>query len=172
MHCNRVCNVRLYKYYCVSDHPDMNNKTHPSSDPALPVGLLRRLGALFYDALLTLAVLLLATALAVAVTQNNVDPSGLWFRLYLVGVVFVFYGWFWTHGGQTLGMRAWKIRLERLDGTAIGWGQALARFLAGVLTAGVGHLWLLFDGEGRSLYDRITATRMIRVAPKYVPPMQ
>jgi uncharacterized RDD family membrane protein YckC len=151
--------------------PALASKPVTDSDNQQPyAGLLRRLGALLYDSLLLLALLFLATALALAVTRGELHGSDLWFRLYLLLVMFVFFGWFWTHGGQTLGMRAWKIRLERPDGSAVGWGQAAVRFLTGLVTLGLGHLWLLFDPQHRSLYDLITNTRMVRVQAKYVPP--
>lgn len=71
-----------------------------------PPGLSRRLGALFYDSLLVLAVLFLATALLLTLRGGEAFPAGaLGLKVYLFGVVFVFFGWFWTRDGQTLGMR-------------------------------------------------------------------
>ncbi|OGI41569.1 MAG: hypothetical protein A2150_00620 [Candidatus Muproteobacteria bacterium RBG_16_64_11] len=40
---------------------------------------------------------------------------------------FLFYGWFWTRGGQTLGMRAWRLRLTRADGGPVTWRRAALR---------------------------------------------
>ncbi|MDE2273859.1 MAG: RDD family protein, partial [Gammaproteobacteria bacterium] len=38
-------------------------------------------------------------------------------------------GGFWTHGGQTIGMRTWKLRVVRLDGVRLDWYRALLRYL-------------------------------------------
>lgn len=127
-----------------------------------PVGAARRLGALFYDAILLIAILFLATAFALAVTKGQLDSRGLGFRLYLLAIVFGFYGWFWTHGGQTLGMRTWRIRVENLDGTAICWWQAILRLTVALLTLGIGLLWAEWDPERRALYDRAARTRVVR----------
>jgi uncharacterized RDD family membrane protein YckC len=78
-----------------------------------------------------------ATALILPLTAGQAVGSGnAWFSSYLLLVCFLFFGWFWTHGGQTLGMRAWKIRLQRTDGEGLGWWQALLRFF-------LASLWIL-----------------------------
>lgn len=101
------------------------------------VGLLRRCGAILYDTLLLCGLLLVATALVLPLTAGEAVKSGNpWFSTYLLSVCFLFFGWFWTHGGQTLGMRAWKIRLQRTDERGLGWWQALLRFF-------LASLWML-----------------------------
>ena len=127
-----------------------------------PVGLTRRLAALFYDALLLLAVLFAATAVALALGGGTLEGHTLAFRIYLLAVIFVFFAWFWTHGGQTLGMRAWNIRVERMDGSRLRWGDALLRLAAAFATLGVGLLWTAMDPDRRALYDRISGTRVVR----------
>ena len=52
--------------------------------------------------------------------------------LYLLLVSYVFFGWFWTHGGQTLGMRAWKLRIQQSGGETISWRQVTIRFVSGL----------------------------------------
>ncbi len=69
-------------------------------------------------------------------------------------------------GGQTLGMRAWRLRMVAADGTALGWLTALQRALCGVLQLlpfGLGLLAAAFDREHRSVADRICATRVLRL---------
>lgn len=106
----------------------------------------RRLAAIGYDSLLLGGVLFAATALALglvvafigidAFKVHNPLVGNPFFKTYLFLVCFFFYGGFWTHGGQTLGMRAWRLRARRRDGGGIGWWQALLRFL-------IGGLWLV-----------------------------
>lgn len=110
----------------------------PSLPPPDPVqaGLGRRLAALVYDALLLFGILALATLLLMPLTRGAVSAGNPFYFLYLFLIGFGFCGGFWTHGGQTLGMRAWRIRLQRWDGAAVTWVQAGIRFL-------VVSLWLL-----------------------------
>ena len=107
----------------------------------------RRLAAVVYDGLLLVGVLIAATGLAMGVialvagSGESVKAGGSlthnpFFQTYLLLVCFFFYGGFWVHGGQTLGMRAWRLRLQRRDGGNIHCQQALLRFLSG-------GLWLI-----------------------------
>jgi uncharacterized RDD family membrane protein YckC len=129
-------------------------------------GLARRLAAICYDALLLTALLLVLTAVLLALRGgSSIAPQTWWFQIVVVGVCLLFHAWFWTHGGQTLGMRAWKIRVVRDDGKALTWRDALLRFAAAwlsALPAGLGFWWCLIDG-GRCWHDRLTHTRVQRV---------
>ena len=137
-------------------------------------GLPRRLGALIYDGILLFAVLFFATALFIVpydLIAARPYPQHLWhyhllFQVYLVAVTTVFFVYFWTHGGQTLGMRAWRIRVERLDGTPLAPRDALRRLgwaALGLAPAGLGLWWCLFDRERLAWYDRRSDTRVIEV---------
>jgi uncharacterized RDD family membrane protein YckC len=143
----------------------------------MPAGLLRRLGALLYDSLLLAAVLMVATALFLPLTGGEAinragSPLLEWvYRGVLLGLITAFYGSFWTRRGQTLGMASWRLRLEREDGGALTWGDAIRRLAAALLSllpAGLGWLWILFDPEQRAWHDRLSHTRMVLV-PKAPP---
>lgn len=91
--------------------------------------LARRLAAISYDGLLLLAVLLLASAVLIPLTHAGTAPAySPWRTLYLLLVSFGFFGWFWTHGGQTLGMRAWRLQLQNHSGGMVSWPRAGLRF--------------------------------------------
>jgi len=130
-----------------------------------PPGLFRRLGALVYDAILLTGLLFLATALLLPFRGGDAfRPNQLAYSAYLIGVCFAFYGWFWMHGGQTLGMRAWKIRLCVDDGTAMTWTRAAVRFAAALLSLGLfglGYWWVLWDRRKRSWHDRLSGTHLV-----------
>ncbi len=84
----------------------------PDSLQYQPAGLLRLLGAVAYDLLLWLAVLFLATALILPISGGDALRAGNpLYTSYLFMVSFFFYAWFWVHGGQTLGMRAWRLHV-------------------------------------------------------------
>lgn len=128
-------------------------------------GLLRRIAAICYDSFLLIAVLFFATALllpfnnGVAFTPDH--PFYPFYLLYLLAISFAFYGWFWIHGGQTLGMRAWKIRVLTLDQQPITWRQAAFRFVCALLSwavFGIGYLWIVFDKNRFSWHDHLSKT--------------
>ncbi len=139
----------------------------PPAAAISPPGLLRRLGALFYDLILLVGILFAATALLLPLRAGEAfRPGQAAYSTYLLAVSFLFFGWFWTHGGQTLGMRAWKIRLCAEGGGPVNWRQAGLRFLAAwlsLLPFGLGFLWALLDKEKRCWHDRIARTRMVRI---------
>lgn len=130
-----------------------------------PPGLFRRLGALIYDLILLTGVLLAATALFLPFNPNlALAPGKSAYQAYLILVCLVFYVWFWTHGGQTLGMRAWKIKLCSSDMSPVTWKQATLRFASAMLSAGflgLGFFWALFDSKKRTWHDIIAKTQLI-----------
>ena len=131
-------------------------------------GLVRRLIAIIYDLLLLLAILFIATAAAMVV--NNVDaivpgqPLYPFYVIYLLTISFIYYGWFWTHGGQTLGMKTWKMKLQQENGDAVTWPLALLRFITAIIswsTAGLGFLWSLFHPKRRTWHDMVSKCVLI-----------
>ena len=135
-----------------------------------PAGLPRRLMAMIYDSLLLAAILMVA-ALPPVLLAGGAMPNPLArlvFQLYLGGIAFLFFSWFWVHGGQTLGMRAWRLKVVALNGQTVGWQTALIRFLFALVSAaslGLGYLWVLIDPERRAWHDRISKSRVV-VLPK------
>jgi uncharacterized RDD family membrane protein YckC len=137
---------------------------------ARPPGLLRRLAALFYDGVLLFGVLLLAAGLVIvpymSLVGGNFPSQAWWFRAWLVMVIGGFFAYFWTHGGQTLGMRAWRLRLVRADGDTPGLRDALLRLVCALVAlapVGLGLWWVLIDSEGLAWHDRWSRTRLVLV---------
>ena len=133
-----------------------------------PCGLVRRLAIMLYDALAVLALLILATALAMLAGFDQAramrDPG---FTLYLASIWFVYLGWFWRNGGMTMGMRAWRVKIETLDHGRPGWGRCLLRLLVSLLSAaalGAGFAWSLFDRRKRTWHDMASKTRLVRLS--------
>lgn len=128
----------------------------------------RRLAAFGYDLLLLAALLVVFTLVVLAVRVGDAVPPGTWwFELCLVGMAIVYFCGFWVHGGQTVGMRAWRIRVVRDDGRPLGWPHAAARFAAGLvaaLPAGLGLWWGVLDERKRGWHDRWARTRVVRAA--------
>lgn len=134
-------------------------------DQPRPAGLLRRLGAMLYDGLLLVAIFMLAGLLALTVTGGEAVPSGsFWFQAYLLLIAMLFLCGFWINGGQTLGLRSWRLRVESADGGPVDARQALLRFAAAFLAlapAGLGLFWLVIDPERRAWHDRLSGTRVV-----------
>lgn len=140
----------------------------------MTAGLLRRLGAMLYDLLIVGALMFIVTALFLPFTGGEaITPgeSGALERIYqaaLLLVVVLFFGVFWTWRGQTIGMLAWRLRVQRPDGSALAWRDALIR-LAGACVSlaalGLGYFWIWIYREKLAWHDRWSGTRVV-VLPK------
>lgn len=127
-------------------------------------GLLRRLGAMLYDALLLLALLMLATALLMPISQGAIEMDNVAYQLYLLSVVTGYFVYFWLRHGQTLGMRTWKIKLARADGQALTLGDTMRRLAFSVLSwlpLGLGFWWILFSHQRLAWHDRWSGTLLV-----------
>lgn len=130
-------------------------------------GLARRLAAMFYDAWLLVALWLIGATVDYAIQRAlglAEDPYRLPLQVFIVACPFLFYGWFWTHGGQTLGMRAWRVKLLNADGSTVDWRHAIIRVAAAhisLLALGLGYLWMLGDREKLTWHDRWSNTRLV-----------
>lgn len=131
-----------------------------------PCNLGRRLLIMAYDTVAVIALLMLATALAMAAGFRELSP--LRDPAYAGGLLltwFAYLAWCWRRGGMTLGMRAWRVRIERVAGGRPGWGACCLRFLVALLSAaaaGLGFLWSLFDPQRRCWHDIASKTRLVR----------
>lgn len=117
--------------------------------------LRRRLAAFMYEGVLLFGVLMtVGIVYGISVNQRH----GLHNRAGLMAVVFltlaVYFIWFWTHGGQTLAMKTWRLRLVSEMGEAITLHQALKRYLASWLWFMPAFLgaWLLGWHQSKLLY--------------------
>jgi uncharacterized RDD family membrane protein YckC len=169
------------------------------STAGAPAGLFRRLAALFYDLLLVIALGFIVTFAMLPLTRGEAVLSstqglvGHAYHALLAISVCAYFGWCWTRSGQTLGMRAWRIRLETAGGKRLNWADSLVRILLGAglaWLAGLGawyfarpgfpagdagaaallaplvlnYAWIRFDTAGRSLQDLAGRARVRRIA--------
>ncbi len=134
-------------------------------------GLLRRLAAIFYDSLLLAALLVVASALITLPVgiligeqaAKNLGDNPL-FLIWLDLIPLLFFSWFWRRGGQTVGMRAWGLKLVSRDGRPVTVGRTVLRFFAALLSwtaCGLGFLWILVDPERLAWHDRLSGTRLV-----------
>lgn len=136
------------------------------------VGLVRRLMAIIYDLFLLLALLFIATSVVMVFNQGKaIAPGHPLYAFYvtcLLLICFCFYGWFWTHGGQTLGMKTWKMKLQQNNGHAVTWPLAFIRFITAVISwsaAGLGFFWSLFSPQRRTWHDIASNCVLVDLRP-------
>jgi uncharacterized RDD family membrane protein YckC len=153
---------------------DTSPSTNPSTGAATPagVGFGRRFAALLYDSFLLLALLMIYTGVSIVFTPGHVAVTqefGAWWYVYRAGELAVIGGYYllnWIHSGQTLGMRAWRIKVVQDDGRPMTTRAGLLRFAFGFIAwppAALGVLWLYFDTYHAAIHDRLSKTRVIRV---------
>lgn len=136
--------------------------------------LARRLGALSYDLLIVLGGLMVMTfpylgILAWLTEQESPDPGDGLFQLYVLALVYGYVWVSWRRGGQTIGMKAWRLQACRYDGELLSQRQIALRFILAIpslLLGGIGLWWSAFHPQGLTLHDigsnsctRLTARR-------------
>ena len=143
-------------------------------------GFRRRFGSWIYDMLIAIAVYMFAGAISfllfnVLIKFGVIDMQGfehaidlqrssLLYSLIIyswnIAWVSFFFVFFWAKSGQTLGMKAWKLRLQNQDGTRINKTTGLKRLLPTLL--GLGNLAVIIDRKNKlSLQDRLTNTEVV-----------
>ncbi|HQV40694.1 MAG: RDD family protein [Moraxellaceae bacterium] len=175
-----------------------------SSAPAPELaGMLVRLYCLIYDGLLLVALWMITAALLVplatpeqAAQQHQLAVTPESFRQLvlfpaLVIITWLFYGYFWTRVGQTLGMQTWRLKVVRADGHVLRWSDAIARCasacippiicgLIGQLIYGTSkavllslvigfianYLWMLWSGRHLAWHDQLSRTVVLRLPPE------
>ena len=122
--------------------------TAAAQDAALPVpGLWRRLAAFVYEGVLLFGVLMVAGLVYGLVTQQRHALVGLHgLQAFLFIVLGLYFSWFWSHGGQTIAMKTWHIRLLTQDGRPVGAARAWLRYLLSWLWFMPALLWAWLAG--------------------------
>jgi len=161
--------------------------------PATPPtpGILRRLASMVYELFILAAIAFFAGNLFLLASHGQSASGLLRFALqaYLLTVFAAYFLWCWLRGGQTLPMKAWRIRLVAPGHARVPARVALLRFayaalfmgalLASVAAAfehrnallafaslalsGIGIGWALVDRDRQFLHDRLAGTRLIQI---------
>ncbi|MEL4245084.1 RDD family protein [Shewanella xiamenensis] len=142
-------------------------------------GFFRRLGAMIYDLLLAVAVYMFSGAIGFGIffgltASGLVSMNGFEhvsdalngtpiyhgiYQLWLVLCVGTFYALFWSKGGQTLGMRAWRLKIQHPNGQNLSLITAYARIVWSLL--GIGNLWVLINDDKLALQDMMTRSEVV-----------
>ena len=93
-------------------------------------GLWRRMACFAYEGVLLFGVVMIAGYLFSSLTQQRHALEGRHgLQAFLFVVLGIYFGWFWSHGGQTVAMRAWHIKLLDRNGLPVSQGRAVSRYL-------------------------------------------
>ena len=142
------------------------NNTQQTENPPY-AGLFRRLLAILYDSFLLIAILFIVSAIATALNHGKaVEPGNALYPLLVFTIFslsYLYFAWFWIHGGQSLGMKTWLIQIQSTDNN-INWKIATIRFVSAIFSwavFGLGFLWAFFDKKNRCWHDLISKTVLI-----------
>jgi len=125
---------------------------------------------MMYDSLLVIAVWMTVSYIFLFFNDQQA-VTGPIYESALFLVTFLFFALFWTRSGQTLGMIAWRLRIESDQGQPLSAKQALLRFMAAIFSAvalGMGYWWIMFDSNKLSWHDRWSNSRVVQL-PKNNP---
>lgn len=144
----------------------MTKSDSSSSKSMPPVTLFRRLGAIVYDVLPLFALLGLATAPWLWLRDGQaVEAGNMLFQLYLVAWLVAYFVVSWTFGGQTIGMRAWRLQLVSESDEPPGWRAITLRFVCALLSwacLGLGFVAALWHPRKYTWHDRLSRTYLRR----------
>jgi len=141
--------------------------THTSK----PAPIFRRLGAILYDSILLFAFLMLASAISYFVTFGHGINILIIKQLYYIAAGALFFIWSWTHGGRTVGMMVWKLKLVDHNDNPLKLKQALLRYILSIPSfwLGIGIIYCLLDDDKQTLHDKFSKSRVIFYhAPKKI----
>ena len=163
-----------------------------NTSPLVVPSIKRRIATLPYEGLLLLALLVIAAFPVAGLKGATLSGTPqIVFQTYLFCVAAAYFTWFWRHGGQTLAMKTWRLRVVAASGSELTFTQALTRFIFSLLFYGpacVGVvllffpdrvspvitmwaflpmvatvLWARHDVDRQFLHDRMAGTRLVTV---------
>jgi uncharacterized RDD family membrane protein YckC len=131
-----------------------------STPEGTPAPLLRRLAAFVYEGVLLFGVLMVGGLVYSSSTQQTHALEGrMGLQLFVLSMLGLYFVWFWTHGGQTLAMNTWKMRLATNAGAPLSVGRALCRYLLSWMwfVPGLGAAALLGLHKSSAIYGVLLA---------------
>ena len=130
------------------------------NDKSYVVFPLKRIAASIYDLFLLLGVWFTVGSLAVWINGGIIETK--WIGPLLVFIsTWIFYGYFWTHGGKTLGMAVWKFEIYSIDENKINFQKVSIRFFSNIITVllgGIPLVFMYFSKNNLSLSDYLSKT--------------
>ncbi len=134
--------------------------------------VLKHIAAFVYDIFPVLGILIVTSGTTLILRSGNeVQAHTWWFQVFIFCEIALYYIYFWKVGGQTIGMKAWKIHIKPNDENQpqLSWKQASMRFVFGVFSTallGLGLFWKFFSKEDKSWMDLVSASHTYYDTPK------
>lgn len=133
----------------------------------------RVLGSVFYDTFIVFTIVFIAAQWFPLLPEHLQTKIGIKLlkQSYVLGICFLYFAYSWRRGGQTIGMKAWRLKIIHSNNpkTSISWRQCAIRYLVAIgswiALGGLGFLWILFGKQHRSWHDLASKTHLI-VLPK------
>ncbi len=129
--------------------------------------VLKHVAAFIYDVFPVIGILIVTSGLTLILrTGNEVQAHTWWFQALVLCEIALYYIYFWKVGGQTIGMKAWKIHIKPNDKSQqqLSWKQACLRFVIGIFSTaffGLGLFWKYFSNEGKSWMDLVSDSHTV-----------
>ena len=127
---------------------------------------LKRLGAFVYDMMIIVALLMVSTGIITMVFNDGEAVEGPLFQSFLFILLYVFLSYFWMRNGQTLGMLAWRLRVQTTEGERLNFVKCLLRYIVGwisLLACGVGFLWMFISKQKMTWHDMASGTHVVEL---------
>ncbi|MBE0483474.1 MAG: RDD family protein [Bacterioplanes sp.] len=134
--------------------------------------LFRRLAAFVYDGLIVIALYILLGGLFITAISKlmgaeqliELTPAPALTMLFVI--CFFYYSHSWLRGGQTVGMKAWQIKLVNENPRSLQVSQCMLRTGTGffsIILFGAGFWWILIDKQHRTWHDIASLTRVVHI---------
>ncbi|WP_415882264.1 RDD family protein [Neptuniibacter sp. QD34_54] len=130
---------------------------------------LKRLGAFIYDLMLVAALLMVSTGVLMTINGGEALDTSPYFAVYqsaLFIIVYLFLSFFWMRNGQTLGMLAWRLRVQTSEGYRLNFMQCLIRYIVGIISLSacfVGFLWMFINKQKMTWHDLASGTHVVEL---------
>lgn len=130
---------------------------------------MKRLGAFVYDMMLIVALLMVSSGLMLTINNGEALDTSPYFAVYqsaLFIIVYLFLAFFWTRNGQTLGMLAWRLRVQTAEGERLNFSKALVRYLVGIISLlcfGAGFLWMFINKQKLTWHDIVSGCHVVEL---------
>lgn len=127
---------------------------------------LKHFAAFIYDLFPVVGLFILTSLIVLIIRKGEiVDQHTLWFDLLIFTEMTFYFVYSWKVGGQTLGMRAWKMKIVSAEGQ-LTWVQAFIRYFVGIVSTlllGLGLFWKLFSKDNSSWMDILSRSKTITI---------
>lgn len=133
----------------------------------LTTSIWKHFAAFIYDIFPLFGILVITSGLTLVFRSgNDVHAYTWWFIALIYCEIALYYIYFWKVGGQTIGMRAWKIKIKpkKINQKELSWFQACLRFLVGLLSIallGLGIFWKVFSKNKSTWMDMISNSQTL-----------